>query len=72
MLTDQEVRSSYVGYQNLLRETPGQHYLGYPEPDYGLEFDEWLAAHDAEIALSEYDKGYGYGYETAWGVATGC
>ena len=38
-----EVRSMYGAGSNLFRETPEQHYLGHPAPDYGAEFDRFLA-----------------------------
>ena len=38
-----EVRSMYCAGSNLHRETPEQHYLGAPSPDYGAEFDRFLA-----------------------------
>ena len=38
-----EVRSMYDAGSHLYRETPEQHYLGHPAPDYGAEFDRWLA-----------------------------
>ena len=38
-----EVRDMYDAGSNLFRETPEQHYLGHPAPDYGAEFDRWLA-----------------------------
>lgn len=44
-----EVRSMYVAGSTLYRETPEQHYLGHPAPDYGAEFDRWLTAHDARV-----------------------
>ncbi|MFB7890322.1 hypothetical protein ACFCZ3_19950 [Cellulosimicrobium cellulans] len=44
-----QMREGYCAAQNLARETPEQHYLGAPAPDYGAEFDRGLAAHDDAV-----------------------
>lgn len=49
MSTDQytpdtrSAREAYISGSTLFRETPEQHYLGAPAPDYGAEFDRFLA-----------------------------
>lgn len=51
-----EVRSMYDAGSNLFRETPEQHYLGHPAPDYGAEFDRWLTAHDARVRRDAFEQ----------------
>lgn len=47
--TRADLRNSYVSAQSMRRETFEQHYLGAPIPDYGAEFDRWLAEHDRAV-----------------------
>lgn len=51
-----EVRSMYDAGSNLFRETPEQHYLGHPAPDYGAEFDRFLARARRDIAREVLDE----------------
>ncbi len=44
-----QMRDGYCAAQNLTRETPAQHYLNSPAPDYGAEFDRGLSAHVDEV-----------------------
>ena len=50
-----EVRSMYGAGSNLFRETPEQHYLGHPAPDYGAEFDRFLARVKRDAAREALD-----------------
>lgn len=54
-----EVRAMYDAGSNLYRETPEQHYLGAPAPDYGAEFDRFLA----RVKRDAWQEGYEQGAE---------
>ena len=51
-----EARSMYCAGSNLYRETPEQHYLGAPAPDYGAEFDRFLARVRRDAAGEALDQ----------------
>ena len=53
---DRTVRNMYIAGSTLHRETPEQHYLGAPEPDYGAEFDRYIARTLARGVQMGYDS----------------
>ena len=53
------VRGAYIDAREMYGETFAQYYQGAPVPDYGAEFDAWLAEHDAEVRI-DYEKNRTY------------